>query len=705
MLREFPAVIQLREETSMNTRENFDDHEFIDTVQAFSGGQKILNRYRLDRVLGQGGMGIVWLARDEELDRHVALKFLPTIVVNDRASLNDLKRETKRSLELTHPNIVRTYDFVQDKTLAGISMEYVDGDTLRNRRIDQPNHVFEPAQLDEWMRQLCAGLDYAHREASIVHRDLKPANLMVNGKGQLRIADFGISRSLVDSVSQISAQRGTSGTLVYMSPQQLCGDTASSSDDIYALGATLYELLTSRPPFYSGDIPGQVHGRVAPPLSERRASLGIQGGPIPQTWEETVAACLAKEPGKRPQSAGEVAARLGLSPATAGFSSTPGTVSSLENAETLAGVSLPPIPAREQATAQLSPFDLYQPPTVPVAPVAPVVPPPLPVPRKPAMAIIAAAAVVIILLVGVAWHFGDPGRQPTDGALPQMHESTAADHGSPDERPQAPVPEAHGSMFVKTEPSGATIKVGDAPPGESPAPLKDLKPGKYVVEISKEGYDPVSIEVAVQANQIADPGVVKLQRSTGALHLVSTPAALVYEVRSKANPLQSFRGTTPLDAPEIPAGDYEITVTRDGWPAQKQHITVQRQQPQNTLFEFIGGGVTITSQPIGAKVMVGEKELGVTPLQLADLPPGDVEYVLQLAGYSAAIVQGTIESGGAAAFSAKLSKVPARVIAKRSPTKSKRSSDGESSGSSKTGEILRGIFGGGGPRFIPRRPF
>jgi serine/threonine protein kinase len=98
----------------MNTTDHPDERELLETVRAFSGGEKVLSRYKLDRVLGQGGMGVVWLARDEELDRHVALKFLPTIVVNDRASLNDLKRETKRSLELTHPNIVRTYDFVQD---------------------------------------------------------------------------------------------------------------------------------------------------------------------------------------------------------------------------------------------------------------------------------------------------------------------------------------------------------------------------------------------------------------------------------------------------------------------------------------------------------------------------------------------------------------------------------------------------------------
>ena len=256
-----------------------------ETVRAFCPGHKLLNRYKLDRLLGQGGMGVVWLARDEELERDVALKFLPAIFVNDRAGLVELKRETRRSLELTHPNIVRTYDFVQDSTIAGISMEYVDSDTLRNRRLDQPNGVFATAQIAPWVQQLCNALDYAHIQAAIVHRDLKPANLMVNGRDQLKVADFGISRSLVESMSTLTARHGVSGTLVYMSPQQLTGEPSTPSDDIYALGATLYELLTTRPPFYSGDVAAQVHGKTAPSLAERRQVLGIQGGEIPQNWE------------------------------------------------------------------------------------------------------------------------------------------------------------------------------------------------------------------------------------------------------------------------------------------------------------------------------------------------------------------------------------------------------------------------------------
>src|SRR5437762_13150498 len=109
--------------------------DFADaTLRDLVSGQKLFGRYTLVKILGRGGMGIVWLARDEELEREVALKFLPDLVVHDRALLSELKRETKRSLELTHKNIVRIYDFVNDDRSACISMEYVDGDTRSEER-------------------------------------------------------------------------------------------------------------------------------------------------------------------------------------------------------------------------------------------------------------------------------------------------------------------------------------------------------------------------------------------------------------------------------------------------------------------------------------------------------------------------------------------------------------------------------------------
>ena len=124
--------------------------------------------------------------------------------------------------------------------------------------------------------QLCDALDYAHNRAKVIHRDLKPANLMVNQRGDLKVADFGIARSLVDSASRLTAEEGRSGTLVYMSPQQLNGERGTHLDDIYSLGATIYELLTSKPPFYSGNIDRQICERIAPSMTERRKEFNIE---------------------------------------------------------------------------------------------------------------------------------------------------------------------------------------------------------------------------------------------------------------------------------------------------------------------------------------------------------------------------------------------------------------------------------------------
>ncbi len=282
------------------------------TIRGFIAGQKLFGRYTLIRQLGRGGMGVVWRARDESLERDVAIKMLPEMVANDPASVRELKRETSRNQQLSHPHILRVYDFAEGAGLCGITMEIAEGGTLTTRRLDQPGEVFEPAQLGPWLRQLCEALDYAHQRGKVVHRDLKPANLMLTADDELKVTDFGIAASLSESVTRVSKQAGSSGTPVYMSPQQMMGDKPAVTDDIYALGATLYELLTGKPPFYAGNVMLQVQSKRPPTLAERRSELGVTGAAIPPEWEQTIAACLAKEPKERPRSAGELAERLGL---------------------------------------------------------------------------------------------------------------------------------------------------------------------------------------------------------------------------------------------------------------------------------------------------------------------------------------------------------------------------------------------------------
>src|SRR2546430_7986511 len=196
-------------------------------------------------------------------------------------------------------------------------MEYIGGDTLSNLRCDKERKVFETAELTDWMSQLCDALDYAHNYAHIIHRDLKPANLMVNQRGELKVSDFGIARCLGDSMSVITMTGGRSGTLSYMSPQQLEGERGTHLDDIYSLGASVYELLTSKPPFYAGNIDRQIREKIPPSMTERRKEFEIEAEPIPSVWEEWVAARLAKDPARRPQSVTEIARRLQMPSAEA----------------------------------------------------------------------------------------------------------------------------------------------------------------------------------------------------------------------------------------------------------------------------------------------------------------------------------------------------------------------------------------------------
>ncbi len=270
-------------------------------------------RFTLVRLIGRGGMGVVWLARDESLREDVALKFLPNEIRFDAVALDDLRRETARSRKLTHPNIIRIHDLFKDEREAFISMEYVDGPNLSDLRLEQPERVFAWKYLEPLVKQLCEALDYAHSE-KVIHRDLKPANMMLDSRGRLKLSDFGIAAQVSDSVSRVSMIRhGQSGTVTYMSPQQMDGKLPQVTDDIYALGATLYELLTSRPPFFTGDIAHQVRNLLPQPIAERLEELEIQNA-VPPAVAALIMACLGKSPDQRPTSARAVAEWIGFQP-------------------------------------------------------------------------------------------------------------------------------------------------------------------------------------------------------------------------------------------------------------------------------------------------------------------------------------------------------------------------------------------------------
>lgn len=297
---------------------DLEDFDQTIKVKTPGSGTMVFGRYQLDRILGRGGMGVVWRAKDTKLDREVALKFLPSLVGVDAAAVKELKTETCRGLELSHPHIIRIYDFVDDEEAAAISMEFIEGQTLSDLRLTRDPVVFSTEEVAAILPGVCDALDYAHFQRKIVHRDLKPANIMVTKDKVAKIADFGISRSISDTMSRLSmSQMGISGTLPYMSPQQAMGERPSPADDVYSLGATIYELLSGKPPFFRGDIATQITSKIPASMEDRREELEIKASDkIPKEWEAVIAACLQKDPTLRPPSAGKLLELLGLRSAT-----------------------------------------------------------------------------------------------------------------------------------------------------------------------------------------------------------------------------------------------------------------------------------------------------------------------------------------------------------------------------------------------------
>ena len=445
------------------------------TVRGFSAGQKVFRRYSLVRILGRGGMGVVWLARDDELEREVALKFLPELVLHDRALLDNLKAETRRSLELTHRHIVRIYDFVQDREAACISMEYIDGDTLSHLRARKANLVFEAAELQRYLAELCEALDYAHQRAKIVHRDIKPSNLMVNSRDEMKVTDFGIARGLSDSVSMLTKTQHTSGTLLYMSPQQLDGERPSLLDDVYSVGAVLYELLTSKPPFYRGQIDHQIRTKQPVSIAERRSELGIQAPPVTPAWEQTITACLAKNPAERPQSAQEIVRAISgegrepqrIPPIPAG---TPNE-SPPERAEIVVGFSSA---STGHEASSLSSLD-----------------------SKKLGYLAASLAFVVLAFVTFLYNNNSNSLKPASPA-PELNQSPA------------PAKVEIGRVVVNTVPANASVYLDGSDRGLTPLVIEGVTPGIHHVSIEASGYVASSLIADVKDGGSFDFGTIHL---------------------------------------------------------------------------------------------------------------------------------------------------------------------------------------------------
>ncbi|MCA9310451.1 MAG: serine/threonine protein kinase, partial [Phycisphaerales bacterium] len=286
------------------------------TVLSLAAGDTLLGRYRLERLLGQGGMGTVWLATDGQLDRLVAVKVLPAVLGRDPRAVANLKDEARRNLDLTHPHIVRLYTFEQDPARSDVPflvMQYIEGHTLNEMLVTHRNGL-PLDRVKVWAHQIAAAIDHAHAQR-ILHRDIKPSNIIVEAStDRAYLMDFGIAREARDTLTRVTGQHDSSGTLPYMSPQQMMGRN-ERSNDVYSFAATLYECLCGHPPFCTGDIPYQIREVDPPPLEGVSASVNeaiLRG--LHKSAEERPATAMAMLSRKAASSAGKSRPRVEAAP-------------------------------------------------------------------------------------------------------------------------------------------------------------------------------------------------------------------------------------------------------------------------------------------------------------------------------------------------------------------------------------------------------
>ncbi|MCE9608994.1 MAG: SUMF1/EgtB/PvdO family nonheme iron enzyme [Chthoniobacter sp.] len=416
----------------------------------FAEGQKLAGAYVLKQRI-ESGDAEVWRAYDDVLGKEVSLYFIPAKIAGDAEAMRGLRQEIKRARQLIHPNILRVYDLVADVDWAAISMDAHEGQSLATKLSRAEGRGLDAGALQPWLGQLFQTMDDAHK-INVLHRDFSPKNLLLGKDGKLLVQNFGFGRVLADAKARIAGKSDSAAAA--RSPQQLRGEAATPLDDIYAIGAVLYEALTGQPPRAGKDISEQM-------LSTKAKSAA----PVPESWVTTITACLAEAPEARPQSAGEIGSRLGAvapvveaapvaepgktagtSAAVAASSTETKSAGSSETSDTSKKTEVPAMPTEEKSAPAASPASSPRKSRIPFVGLS-----------------LAAAIAAMVLVRDHSIHSGKSERQPE-------HEPVRASVSQTDEQELRPV---SNTLITPLTTPDVAVEESVPAPVSAPTPEKE----------------------------------------------------------------------------------------------------------------------------------------------------------------------------------------------------------------------------------------
>ena len=540
----------------------------VDLQNLVEAENKIKN-YRLLDKLESGGMGEIYLAEDQELGRKVVLKFLPPQYNTDPEFKIRLKREAKAAAALNHPNIITIYEVGEYQGRAYIAMEYVEGESLKNK---MTREMLPLREALDYMQQTCAGLCKAHR-AGLVHRDIKPANILVNLDGQVKLIDFGLAK--VKGVSKLTKAGTMMGTVPYMSPEQVKGEELDARSDIFSLGVVFYELLTGSLPF-QGESEFTVMNAIA---NKQPLALSQYKLKLPTGLEKIVDKALAKDLKTRYQRVEEIQADL----------------------KNIKEVKFEPPPRQalpDETIAIERESQIKRSWFVTSLP-------------RPRVVLITLAAAVLVVL---AW-FLVPALKKGNGSSPPS------------------VASGQTMLKLQTQPPGATVLLNSDSLGVTPLNRPVDKAGSALLSFRKRDYFTRDTNIVLQKGAVIDLTVMLRPAARVSIFVEPLEAAVQLNGESiepsRLAGLQLPVGQYNL---RIAAAGYETKQERlglrPGDNGVRRYALTKSGQPAPAT-----GGLSVDSQPRGASVILSGARVGDTPYQIKNLAPGRYPVSVSLEGY------------------------------------------------------------------------